>query len=407
VNNSALVWYLLIAAAALPASASAQTAPSPALPRSIEIRVSGAYVRTSPSAQGSRRGTLALGARLRPEEVGSGSGCESPWYRIGPEAWVCGRYVVRSDEPPEATQLPSLADGSNVPGIYGFAGVDGARVYATMEQATDEDWDREFDPRSGLHLRERTKIDGRPFYRLVSGGFIAASDVIPARPSTYSGVELGETDAPAGFVGRRRVAVRARPGGGKRLHDLGKRTPFRVLEEVLKGRTRWLRIAEDQWIASKQLRLVEPQDPPPAVGPTERWIDVDRSKQIVTAYEGPRPVFATLASTGRRGSATPRGTFRIWAKIATGSMSDDGGDDIDSRPYLMQGVPWIMYFNEGVALHGAYWHNDFGRERSHGCVNLAPRDARRFFEWASPSLPPGWTGVLPTRSEPGTLVVVR
>ena len=73
----------------------------------------------------------------------------------------------------------------------------------------------------------------------------------------------------------------------------------------------------------------------------------------------------------------------------------------------MQGGPWVMYFNEGGALHGAYWHDAFGRRRSHGCVNLAPRDAAWLFDWTSPDLPPGWQGVLPTRTEPGTLVVVR
>jgi hypothetical protein len=180
----------------------------------------------------------------------------------------------------------------------------------------------------------------------------------------------------------------------------------RLLQEATLGRTLWARIGEGEWIQRARLRSPRLVEPPPAVRPDERWIHVDLSAQILTAYEGLRPVFATLVSTGRQGSATPRGTFRIWAKLATSDMSDET-DDIDARPYLMQGVPWVMYFNEGVALHGTYWHNEFGRARSHGCVNLSPRDAAWVFDWTGPTLPPGWTGILPTRSDPGTLIVVE
>jgi hypothetical protein len=66
-----------------------------------------------------------------------------------------------------------------------------------------------------------------------------------------------------------------------------------------------------------------------------------------------------------------------------------------------------MYFNGDLALHGAYWHDRFGTRRSHGCVNLAPRDARWLFNWAPPGLPPGWSAVFPTREEPGLQVRVR
>jgi lipoprotein-anchoring transpeptidase ErfK/SrfK len=180
-----------------------------------------------------------------------------------------------------------------------------------------------------------------------------------------------------------------------------------MLERSKVGRALWVRIGEGEWLSARRLISPRPPEAPPGIGVDERWIDVDLEGQILTAYEGSRAVYTTLVSSGRGGSATPRGTFRIWAKLATGEMSDDGGDDIDASPYLMQGVPWVMYFNEGVALHGAYWHDRFGQRRSHGCVNLAPRDAAWVFGWARPRLPPGWEGVLPTRTEPGTIVVVR
>jgi hypothetical protein len=73
----------------------------------------------------------------------------------------------------------------------------------------------------------------------------------------------------------------------------------------------------------------------------------------------------------------------------------------------MESVPYVQYFSKGVGLHGAYWHRSFGNVRSHGCVNLAPLDAQRLFSFTSPRLPAGWTAVLPTEHESGTVVRVR
>jgi len=376
-----------------------------ALPQSLEVRVAGAYVRTSPSPDGSRRGTLALGARIRPLQSTVAPGCERPWYRIGDEAWVCGESVARRGTPPAAAHLPVVAEGELVPYSYGFANQDGARLYRTLEDADYDEWDREFDPRSGLHIRATVTHHGHEYVRLVDGGYVPVGDVRPARPSAFHGLQL-EPGQLAAWVTGRRGLVRPRPGRGKVLRRLDHRAGVPVLEQTTLGRALWVKVAEGEWASGQGLRVVEPAEPPPSVGPDEHWVHVDREHQILTAYEGRRPVFATLVSTGRRGAATPTGTFRIWAKLATTVMSDES-DSIDERPYTMQGVPWVMFFNEGVALHGAYWHDDFGQRRSHGCVNLAPTDAAFLFGWTSPSLPPGWTGVLPTRSDPGTIVVVE
>ncbi|HOU92686.1 MAG TPA: L,D-transpeptidase [Polyangiaceae bacterium] len=148
----------------------------------------------------------------------------------------------------------------------------------------------------------------------------------------------------------------------------------------------------------------------PAVGPAERWIDVDRGQQVLTAYEGDRPVFATLVSTGRgpdgTQESTPSGLHRIWIKLLSSDM-DNLEDDGASHLYAIQDVPWVMYFDRGYGLHGTFWHRSFGRVRSHGCVNLAPLDARRLFDWTGPRLPAGWSAVLPTAYDRGTLVHVR
>jgi lipoprotein-anchoring transpeptidase ErfK/SrfK len=153
-------------------------------------------------------------------------------------------------------------------------------------------------------------------------------------------------------------------------------------------------------------------DPPPEVDALagERWIDVDLETQTLVAYEGRRPVFATLVSTGKGPPGTPlgtpRGTHRIWIKLLTSDM-DNLEDENASRNYRMEDVPWVQYFSKGVGLHGAFWHRSFGQVRSHGCVNLAPLDAERLFWWTAPRLPAGWTAAFPTGHEPGTVVRVR
>jgi hypothetical protein len=76
-------------------------------------------------------------------------------------------------------------------------------------------------------------------------------------------------------------------------------------------------------------------------------------------------------------------------------------------PYSIEDVPYVMYFEGSYALHAAFWHSNFGHEQSHGCVNLAPLDAKRLFFWTEPLLPQGWHGAIASKDKPGTRVVVH
>ncbi len=164
------------------------------------------------------------------------------------------------------------------------------------------------------------------------------------------------------------------------------------------------------WVRLAQLRLAQPQIPAD-VGPDERWIDVDLTRQQLVAFEGRRPVFATLISSGRRNPydperdfATPPGTFRIREKHVTTTMDGDVASD---GPYSIEDVPWVMYYQGSYAIHGAFWHDNFGNVRSHGCVNMSPEDARTLFNWADPQLPAGWHGVFSKDENSGSRVVVH
>ncbi len=106
-----------------------------------------------------------------------------------------------------------------------------------------------------------------------------------------------------------------------------------------------------------------------------RWIDVNLSQQRLTAYQGNTPVFSTLISGGLPRTPTVVGRFRIQTKLTSTRMSGPG--------YDLPGVPYTMYFYKGYAIHGTYWHNNFGRPMSHGCINMRTPDAAWLFNWAS------------------------
>lgn len=109
-------------------------------------------------------------------------------------------------------------------------------------------------------------------------------------------------------------------------------------------------------------------------GDGERWIEVDISDQRLTAWEGDKPVFQVAVSTGKPGYRTLPGTFSVYRKYEQARMR---GADYDTPD-----VPWTMYYSGGFAIHGAYWHNNFGTPVSHGCVNLPVPQSKELFNWA-------------------------
>ena len=157
-------------------------------------------------------------------------------------------------------------------------------------------------------------------------------------------------------------------------------------------------ILEDKWdlsyyVPASHLRVIPPNEISlisPDVPSYEKRIEVHTSTQIVIAYEYNQPVFMTRASTGGNfkidGSyETPRGHHitnhkRPSRHMAAGNLAFNG--------YDLPGVPWIMYITEsGIAFHGTYWHNDFGKARSHGCINLPSKAAKWFYRWTHPQVP--------------------
>jgi hypothetical protein len=150
----------------------------------------------------------------------------------------------------------------------------------------------------------------------------------------------------------------------------------------------------DLFAPGEHLRLVSAGEYAPLssdVNPNMKWIEIRIAPQTLTAYEDSTAVHTANISSGmlfNKEYATPGGTYHIQNKTASVHMGD-GQLTSDPLAYELPGVPWVSYFEmeKGIALHGTFWHNDFGRVRSHGCINLPPADALWIYRWSTPSDP--------------------
>jgi hypothetical protein len=238
---------------------------------------------------------------------------------------------------------------------------------------------------------ETEHFDGERYHITLDG------KVVPTRGtrtlswfSEWQGEALTEAShLPFAWVTRPKAPVFDAPKGRK-IDEVTRRDRLDVLEEVSIGANRWLRIGEARWMHANHLNEVRKIERPDGTGQHPQWFDVDLGEQVVVAYHDDRPVYATLTSSGRPPNRTPRGNYPVWGKAASITMKSQAYDE---GSYYVNRVPWVLFFQAHNALHGAYWHDRFGMVKSHGCVNLAPKDAQYLFEWLAPKLPPGWTAV--------------
>ncbi|MEA3335055.1 MAG: L,D-transpeptidase family protein [Chloroflexota bacterium] len=227
------------------------------------------------------------------------------------------------------------------------------------------------------------------WYRIDDGAYVLASDVLQPAPSDFQGVALDATPLTMmGFTITDNLNVRVRPSAvadSPPLRTLPRYSTINILgiEEEPDGI--WYRIGPQEFVHGDFVRVAYPVSRPHGVASDERWIAVDLAEQTLSAYQGDRLVYVTMVSSGLPDWPTQEGLFRIWVKFGAGKM--EGGSVEGGDYYYLQDVPWIMYFSREIGLHAAYWHDRFGTPRSHGCVNLSPRDALWLFNWATPHLP--------------------
>ncbi len=140
---------------------------------------------------------------------------------------------------------------------------------------------------------------------------------------------------------------------------------------------RWYMIGPDQWVKQTFVAKAQKLEEIPE-GVSGRWVAVDLYEQTLIAYEDDAPVYATLIATGLPTTETREGLFEVWARLERDGMSGATGAP---NAYALQSVPWVMYFDQDISLHGTYWHDLFGYRQSRGCVNLTISDARFVYQW--------------------------
>ena len=384
----------------------------------------------------------------------------TPLYRTVPsrrerlklEPWLLGRrrpkpVVVATDDNPysdapdagTSVLIASAAIGENAGGAltpdpggdvpwWDQSAPDGGPPPVTLEDLAESGGPIARRMVKGFYLSLDHEFDaqGTMWWKTVGNMSVPYNRIIVQKPVTdFHGVWLGKDDAsyatkdvpsrridklPVGFV-QHLTKKWLLDDSHKNLSVAANSTPLNRFAAVgltgakaRIGEIEYWETDEGWWLRSVDATRTEPGPPPERLGEHEKWIDVNLKRQTLVAFEGTTPVFATMISSGRNEHETPPGSFHIREKHIAATMDADTASD---GPYSIEDVPYIEYFNGGYALHGAFWHAVFGYVNSHGCVNLAPWDAKSLFGWTDPQLPPGWHAAFATKDQPGTRVIVH
>jgi len=373
-------------------------------------------IRYAPTHDSEEVGMLARHSRIPTYGFVSRRGCRAGWMALGAHAYVCSSQLQADRRPPKLLQYPRLQKGLITPGVYGYIRRGGAPAYASRSEAAKKVMTRRLPGGFFIRFGRFTRIGSRNFWKTTKGLYVPIDHIARHVPSKFHGYVLDRDKLrlPLALVrfegpGKRGVPVYHAPGSRHVVGKVKRYTAVSVLgTKVVPGRyghkERFWRVGRCQWIRARATRLANREATPPGIRQGERWIDVNLETQTLVAYEGNKPVFVTLVSAGKKKHETRHGVFRVYWKIAEVDMSNEAGAN---EEYLAESVPWSLFFWKGQALHGAYWHDDFGRVKSHGCVNLSPLDARYLFEWTQPALPMGWRHAWHGARFPGPVVRIR
>ncbi|MGB8222554.1 MAG: L,D-transpeptidase [Polyangiales bacterium] len=371
-----------------------------------------AFIYDKVSGNGSVAGVVRRGSVLEVGRKVRGSGCkDGTWYEAKPFGYVCTALGFQVTDTPSANRygVPPAKVNQHLPYQYSRVITKRAPRYYRMP-TEEEEKDAQAAMQNGgsvpevvsalmdgdyflaLAEKETRKTDGAVFYRTVRGRFVREADVELRNPEVVRGEELGREGwrLPLAIVyGEDRELLDVRGRAPRTIGIAQKHARFVVEEEITKGGVAYVAGAPGA-VRRAEVRVARRAKRPSDVPANGRWIHVDLSEQTLIAYEGDEPVYATVISSGKEGYEPPTGLFEIQQKYISTTMN---ATDPKDGFYEVEEVPWTLYYDGSYALHGAYWHTDFGNVRSHGCTNVAPVDARWLFYWSDPEVPPAWHAV--------------
>ncbi len=277
-------------------------------------------------------------------------------------------------------------DLNDIPYRYFKVTNDGAALYSSLDEAASNRPSSHIDAGSEIYVSyvgSETDQNGTSYY-LLRSGYLIGMDGGRVGVPTFQGLAFSsQPQRPFGWV-MGETSPRTAPGLNK-PESRTRLIRYNIVQiydtQEASGLT-WNLVGPNEWVDSRQVARVDPHTTPPEGVSASRWIEVNLFEQTISVYENDRLVFATLTSTGVDAFWTRPGIFKIYVKKPAETMS--GATEADrSDYYYLEDVPWTMYFDEERALHGAYWHNMFGYQMSHGCVNLSIGDSHWLFDWAN------------------------
>lgn len=373
----------------------------------VEARYAETVIRGRPWVPHRRVATIERGTRLVVRgEVASRDqeGCHGKsWYAVHPFGFVCSEHVRPTRDAPKMSLALPVAPGKLLPHDYAIVRDEATPSFPDEASIAAGIPTRVLGKGMSLVVEKTVHIAGRPYLQTPDGQLIPKEHLgWMGQGSAWRGVRI--TNAEPGplfaWTFRDPTPLLAEPHAEAKVVE---RVPSRQRVPLWSRQGEYWEVGEGRWARAADLNEVHIAAAPPPGVESEQWVDIDVGEQVLVAYRERKPVYATLVSSGR-GFPTPLGNYPVWAKVTSIDMSNQGYED---HAYLVQGVPWVLLFQGHNALHAAYWHDRFGQRKSHGCVNLAPQDARWVFEWLGPSLPAGWTGYLPAALERSPVVHVH
>ncbi len=364
----AVIALSLLAADLHPVQTRAQSAPFPL--NSTVATITNLNLRDQPDMAGSTVATMPVNTRA----LVVGGPFNDYWYWLdydGTLGYALSRYLVPVDDKYTPVPLtPAPPDTSGTPPAVPIATsvVPQSTSIATIP-AIPTVPSAPFPQQTSVVPQQTVSAQASPTSIITT----------PQTPGDYTGLWLGEM-AQGG-------KVRSGPGQDKSVVKswwAGRRVLLYQSSQDSIGAT-WYRVSEPpeapMWVHSSLIRKVALVKFEIARYPG-RWVNVNLSQQIVTAYQNGMPVMVTLASTGKAKHETTIGSWKIYWRLPKQTM--EGGNLASGDYYKLKDVPYPQYFQiSGEALHGTFWHDNFGRPMSHGCVNLSTPIAGWFYGWAN------------------------
>ena len=336
-----------------------------------------------------RRGSQVAARPARTERTCHAHDTTGLWLET-PSGFICTSYGMQLG----IRQAPSGNGGLEFEGLVPFDYVKVTQVGTGRYKRPRSDSDLLVERQSKAFFLAKDGVirTGKDnWVRTTSGEFVLAAKTRPVRPSKFQGTALtAKRTLPLAFVvgPDDELTLRCRTKKGITACGRAKRfTTFMPKHHLKIGDTKYVVDQQGRMYPSENVRIARKIRRPDDVPRKGRWVHIALDQQVFVAYAGNTPKYASLVSSGVPGHATPPGLYRTQRKYLTKTMK--GPDETHGR-YRVEEIPWVLYYKGNYAVHGAYWHEEFGNVRSHGCTNLAPADARWIYEWDQAAMPFGW-----------------